>query len=101
MTNYAQRGRQRERQVADHLRSEDWVVLKGTSFGICDLGAFKDGHRPMLVEVKSTRNPYEHFRPPERASMIAEAARAGADAVLAWWPPRGKLRFIPSTEWPT
>jgi hypothetical protein len=28
------------------------------------------------------------------------AAMAGAKAVLAWWPPRGKLRFIESTEWP-
>jgi hypothetical protein len=25
---------------------------------------------------------------------------AGADAVLAHWPPRGKLRFYEPSEWP-
>lgn len=101
VTNYAQRGRQRERQVADHYRNDDWVVLKGTSFGVADLAALKDGHRPHLIEVKSTAGgPYETFRKADRASMVAEAARAGAVAMLAWWPPRGKLRLIPSSEWP-
>lgn len=101
MSNYAQRGRQRERQVADHYRDRDWIVVKGTSFGIADLAALKDGERPHLIEVKSTADgPYKTFGPAERASMIAEAARAGAVAVLAWWPPRGKLRLIESSEWP-
>ena len=39
----AQTGRARERQVAEHLRSTGHVVLKGTSFGICDLAAFRAG----------------------------------------------------------
>lgn len=101
MTNYAQRGRQRERQVADHLRDRDWLVVKGTSFGIADLVALKAGERPRLIEVKSsTQGPYEHFRREDRARLVAVSLLAGADAVLAWWPPRGVLRFIDSHEWP-
>jgi Holliday junction resolvase len=101
VTNYAQRGRSRERKTAERLRDEGWVVLKGTSFGICDLAAMRDGDTPMLVEVKSTVRPYHTFSPGERETLLLEAARAGARAVLAHWPPRGQLRFIPSTEWPT
>lgn len=95
-------GRARERQVADHLRSLDWVVVKGTTYGAADLAAMRDGDTPMLIEVKSTAGgPYETFGPAKRTSMLAEAERAGARAVLAWWPPRGRLRLIPSEEWPS
>lgn len=101
MSRGGQAGRARERQVADRLRDEDWVVLKGTTYGTCDLVALRDGDRPRLIEVKSTaQGPYEHFSPADRASLAAEAARAGADAYLAWHPPRGVLRCIPSWEWP-
>jgi hypothetical protein len=31
---------------------------------------------------------------------LAYAERAGATAVLAYWPPRGKLRFIYEEDWP-
>jgi Holliday junction resolvase len=102
VTNYAQRGRSRERAVADHMRERDWIVLKGTSFGVCDLAALKAGQRPRLIEVKSdVDGPYANFRKAQRAALVAVARLAGADALLAWWPPRGTLRFIPSTEWPT
>jgi Holliday junction resolvase len=88
--------------VAEHLRSEGWVVLKGTSFGVCDLAAMRDGDRPLLVEVKSDVNgPYQNFRGPQREVLVLEAARAGARAVLAYWPPRKPLRLIPSSEWPS
>jgi Holliday junction resolvase len=101
VTNYAQRGRSRERAVADHLRERDWICLKGPSFGVCDLAALKDGERPWLIEVKSTAGgPYERFGPSERRNLATMAAMAGAKAVLAWWPPKGKLRFIESAEWP-
>jgi Holliday junction resolvase len=94
-------GRQRERQVADKLRSEDWVVVKGTTYGTADLVALRVGSTPMLIEVKSTAGgPYKTFGPVDRASLLAEATRAGARAVLAWWPPRGQMRLIFSEEWP-
>jgi len=101
MTRGGQAGRARERQVANRLRSDDWVCVKGTTFGVCDLVALRAGSTPRLIEVKSTAGgPYERFGPVERASLMAEARRAGAEAWLAWYPPRGQLRWIPSWEWP-
>jgi Holliday junction resolvase len=98
----AGRGRHRERQVAERLRSEGWVVLKGTSFGVCDLAAMRAGDTPLLVEVKANQgSPYMNFRGEEREVLALEARRAGARAVLAWWPPRRPLRLIPSSEWPS
>jgi hypothetical protein len=38
--------------------------------------------------------------PKDRADLAWAAGLAGADAWLAWWPPRGKLRWIPASEWP-
>jgi Holliday junction resolvase len=96
-----QAGRARERQVADKLRSEDWVVVKGTTYGVCDLVAGRRGET-MAIEVKSTAGgPYERFGPAARLSLRAEADRAGWRAVLAWWPPKGRMRLIDSSEWPT
>lgn len=98
----AQTGRARERQVAEHLRSTGHVVLKGTSFGICDLAAFRAGDLPMLIEVKGNAgSPFMNFRGPDREVLVLEAKRAGARAVLAHWPPRKPLRLIPSSEWPS
>lgn len=97
------RGIRRERQVRDKLASEDWVVFRpGGSLGCADLVALRDGSRPRLVQVKaSAQGPYEHFRPAERLRLAATARMCGADALLAWWPPRGVLRWIPTQEWPT
>jgi Holliday junction resolvase len=96
------KGINRERQVKLYLQNEDWWVARAAgSFGDADLVALKAGKRPMLIETKATaKGPYEHFGPLDRASLIAAAELAGADPVLAWWPPRGKLRFIGSDEWP-
>ncbi len=99
------RGSKRERQVRDWLTERDWVVIHtrpGTNF--CDVVAIKSlGGRTMVrfVEVKSTAGgPYEHFRKPDRLDLLAVAELAGAEAWLAWWPPRGELRWIHSNEWP-
>ena len=100
--NNAQAGRARERKVAEHLRAQGYVVLKGTSFGTCDLAAMRAGDTPMLIEVKANAgSPFMNFRGADREIMILEAERAGARAVLAHWEPRGQLRLIPSTDWPS
>lgn len=97
-----QAGRARERQVAARLREEGWVVLKGTTFGDCDLAAMQAGETPQLIEVKSTAGgPYERFGPRDRDVLRATARQAGALAVLAHWPPRKPLRLIPEWEWPS
>lgn len=94
-------GRERERQVAKRLTADGWVVLKGTTYGVADLAAMKAGERPMLVEVKSTAGgAYERFGPADRAKLRAEAGRAGAVAMLAWWPPRGQLHLLDEAVWP-
>lgn len=96
------RGIQRERAVKAWLQERDWLVVRAAgSLGGVDLVALKDGQRPMLVEVKSTASgPFDHFRPAERAALLLAAEMAGGVAVLAWWPPRGKLRLFGPEEWP-
>jgi len=95
------RGIQRERQVRDVRLSEDWWIARAAgSLGDADLVALKAGRRPQLIEVKSTINPYDHFGPKDRADLLLAAEIAGADPVLAWWPSRGKLRWIGAEEWP-
>ena len=98
----SRRGHQRERQVRLHLEGEDyWVCRAAGSLGDADLVALKAGKRPMLVEVKSSsQGPYEHFGPADRFRLAFAAQLAGADPVLCWWPPRGKMRMIPADEWP-
>lgn len=96
------RGHDRERAVRAKLLSEDWLAFRApASLGVADVVALRDGSRPRLVEVKSTAGgPYEHFGPSDRAELSFAAQLAGADAFLAWWPPRGKLHWIPEVEWP-
>ena len=96
------RGHDRERAVRDLLLSQDWVAFRApASLGVADVVALRDGSRPRLVEVKSSAaGPYAHFLPADRQRLSFAAKLAGADAYLAWWPPRGKLRWIPESEWP-
>lgn len=94
------RGRSRELAVRDWLRAQGWVTRR-LADGPADLVALRCGLRPLLVQVKSTAGgPWEHFRPEDRIALEHEAIAAGADATLAYWPPRGRLRWYASTEWP-
>lgn len=96
------RGINRERQVRRLLEERDyWVARAAGSLGDADLVALKPGSR-LLVEVKATaRGPFHSFGPKDRADMLFAAEMADADAWLAWWPARGKLRWLHSSEWPT
>jgi Holliday junction resolvase len=96
------RGIQRERAVRDYLRDRDWLAFRApASLGVADVVALKAGERPRLIEVKSTaQGPYEHFGPADRAKLSLAGRMAGADVFLCWWPPRGKLQWIPESAWP-
>jgi Holliday junction resolvase len=98
----SRRGHDRERRVRDFYERADWVVVRSAgSLGPVDLVAMRAGHRPVFVEVKSTAgSPFERFGPRERALMLRLAELAGADCVLAYWPPHGHLTLIPAAEWP-
>lgn len=100
------RGAARERVVADLLREMDWVC-KGTgdAHGHIDLIALKRGERPMVLQIKGTLTPFDHFRPAERDAFLTEVAAAGwpeaLDAYLVWAPPdRKPPRFIAPEHWP-
>jgi hypothetical protein len=96
------KGIARERQLRDWYLSRDyWVCRAAGSLGDADLVVLKVGERPKLVESKANvGSPYKHFGPKDRADLLFAASLAGADAVLAHWPPRGKLRFYAPAEWP-
>lgn len=95
------RGHQRERDLVNILREEGWFALRApASKGEVDVVAIRHGNVE-FYEVKSTAaGPYAHFGPADRAALRAEADRAGADAILCWWPPRKAPEFIPARDWP-
>ena len=96
----SRRGRNRELDVARRWRDDGWVVYR-LAWGHADLAAFQAGRRPMLIQVKSTtQSPWEHFGRRGRTLLAAEARTAGADCVLAWWPPHRALRYFAPSEWP-
>ena len=96
------RGIKRERAVRKYLEEEGyWVIRAAGSKGDADLVALKAGKTPLFVEVKSdVAGPFAHFRPADRAELLAAAEKAGAEAVLAFWPPRAPLTWIRSENWP-
>lgn len=96
------RGIKRERQVRVHLENDGWFVARAAgSLGDADLIALKAGHTSKLIEVKSTAaGPFHSFGPACRQALLNAAEKAGAEAVLAYWPSRGKLTWIRSENWP-
>jgi Holliday junction resolvase len=111
------RGADRERAVRKLLEEGGWIVFRSAgSFGV-DLIAARDGpvlwpgspsdrrihvhNALLLIEVKSTAgSPYERFGPADRRRFKDAADRAGADALLAYWPPGKGLEWIASDQWP-
>ena len=96
------RGIDRDRKVRDMLAGQDWfAVCARGSHGAADVIAIRAGSIPRVIQVKSTaQGPYERFGPAERAELSFAARLGGADALIAWWPPRGQLRWITEEEWP-
>lgn len=99
-------GIKRERQVRKLLEDDGyWCARAAGSLGDADIVALKcreDGScYALLVEVKCTAGgPYEHFRPGDRAELVAAAVIAGATATLCWWPKWGQPKWIGAALWP-
>lgn len=93
------RGRKRELMVMTELLRAGWVTYR-LAHGPADVLALKADKGARLIQVKSTRDKWEHFRPHERALLLDEAERAGAEAFLAWWPKHGQLEWVHSSQWP-
>lgn len=95
------RGHDRERRLRQLLELDGWVCVRSAgSLGPVDLVALKPGV-VLLIESKSTaQSPFERFLPGDRALMVDIAVRAGASAVLAWWPSRRSLKWIGPRDWP-
>jgi Holliday junction resolvase len=95
------RGTTRERQVRAQLEADGWVVVRAAgSLGPVDLVALRNG-TARLIQVKGTaKGPWHSFGPDDRQAMLWLADRAGAEAWLAWWPPRREPKWIASWQWP-
>lgn len=97
----SRRGHDRERQLVALKRKEGWVAFRApASLGVADVVALKAGETSQLIESKSTLRPYAHFLPADRQRLSEAAKAAGAEALLAWWPSRGELKWIAESDWP-
>lgn len=98
----SKRGIQRERDLVNLLRDEDWLAMRSpASLGPVDVIAMKAGHRTRLIEVKSTsRSAFAGFPPADRAGLSFMGKLADADCYLVYWPKRSKPVWIPESDWP-
>ena len=115
MANHKAKGTAVEHKVRKRLLAEGWVVYRGAaSLGSADLIALRGGEpetyasgretfsEVLLIQVKANKSggPYANFRKAERSSLSAEAAKAGAEAVLVHWPPNGEEAWYHEPSWP-
>ena len=102
MRNHKAAGTARERQVRKLLEEDGWIVIRaGASLGPADLIAMKRDYLPMMIQVKATKaGVWTGFPPGDRAALRRVALIAGAQGVLAHWPPRGELTWYNDDEWP-
>lgn len=103
--NRAAKGAKFERLTAQLYEMDGWVTMRSAaSKGPVDVLAMRAGDTPRFIQVKSGarhRGPYADFRGRERLALIAYAARAGAEAVLYWWPNgSGQPEVYWSDDWP-
>ena len=97
------RGRARELRYAEHLEEAEGGLARRFESGCFDIVWLRLGHRPALIQVKSTVTPWAHFGPAARAKALAQAEQADAEPVLVWWPKGRNIlqaEWIPATDWP-
>lgn len=77
MSNYI-KGRRVENYIRDKLEREGYVVVRCAGSKPVDLIAFKDGCKPMMIEVKSGKS----FSKGKLREQLDLARRAGCDLFL-------------------
>lgn len=97
------KGRRRELDTLSILRDDNWVAVR-LAWGCADIVAMRFDETTRLIQVKATAGgPYEHFGPVDRQALIEMADMAGAEAWLAWWPPRRGVivpNWLSAEDWP-
>jgi hypothetical protein len=65
-----------------------------------DVVGLHPDHRPLLVEVKATKDPFSGFPPEDRVEMLNAGIIFDIEPILAWTPSPSIIIWIPSEEWP-
>ena len=93
-----------ERMVKAYMEEHGWYVTRAWgSLGPWDLLGLSPGRRPAMVQVKSPGQRYSvelgaYLMPEERRNLLRMAVKAGAAAVLCYYP-RDNRSVQASTEW--
>lgn len=105
--NTSRRGNSKEVATIRLLEADGWLCgsrrhIGGAGDVLAARGKWHGGRYIWLVEVKCTaRSPWHGFGRKDRASLVAEAERAEAVPVLAWWAPGAiEHQLIFEDEWP-
>lgn len=97
------KGSARENDVKRRWEADGWVVIRSAgSKSAVDLVALsRFDHERWLIQVKGgLGSPWKDFVPADRAKLLELAAKAGASPLLIHWPPNGKEREYPASDWP-
>jgi hypothetical protein len=102
-SNGRSRGRARELRYAEYLEQTRGGMARRFESGCFDI-VWMQPDLTTLIQVKSTSaGAFHSFGPAKRQEAREQAALAGAEAVLVWWP-KGRnaagAEWIASSEWP-
>jgi len=83
-------GDRHERAVCERLRALGYLVIRSAgSFGVADVVALRGDSLPLLISCKIT----DRTTTAERMELAAVAVDAGAIALIASKPQRGRMEF--------
>jgi Holliday junction resolvase len=96
-----------ERRVAREGQEHGYLVASLRHFGcpgdqlwLCPDGKWRP-EKPLLIEVKSTPEPWMQFRREDRAALIAAALQFGCEPLLALIAPGlGGVAYLSPEDWP-
>lgn len=102
--NTVRKGNEADNRVATYAESRGWLIGgRRHRKGGGDQIWIRPGYRSRLVEVKASdpADPWENFRPGERADLLERARVFDCDAFLALSPREGVPTLIPAKDFPS